>query len=90
MKLADHWFFSNTQLPSGEFAFSAEETLHATKALRLKTGDRLQFTDGKGSRYEGRITTMTRGGFTAAVHALRLGGCAETYDLVCRRTPRCC
>lgn len=36
---------------------SEEESLHATKVLRLKSGDAIQIVDGKGGFFNARITT---------------------------------
>jgi len=42
--------------PEKEIILSAEESKHATKVLRKKEGDILNFTDGKGSFYKAEIT----------------------------------
>jgi len=42
--------------PKDEITLSAEESKHATKVLRKKEGDILNFTDGKGSLYKAKIT----------------------------------
>ena len=47
--------------PKDEIILSAEESKHATKVLRKKQGDILNFTDGKGLHYKAEITaTDTR------------------------------
>ena len=40
---------------SGLLTFSEQESRHCVKALRLKSGDELYLTDGKGNLYNGRI-----------------------------------
>ena len=42
--------------PEKEIILSAEESKHATKVLRKKEGDILNFTDGKGNFYKAEIT----------------------------------
>ena len=42
--------------PKDEIILSAEESKHATKVLRKKEGDILNFTDGKGAFYKAEIT----------------------------------
>jgi 16S rRNA (uracil1498-N3)-methyltransferase len=42
--------------PKDEIILSAEESKHATKVLRKKEGDILNFTDGKGNFYKAEIT----------------------------------
>ena len=42
--------------PENEIILSAEESKHATKVLRKKEGDILNFTDGKGGSYKAEIT----------------------------------
>ena len=42
--------------PKDEIILSAEESKHATKVLRKKEGDILNFTDGKGGFYKAEIT----------------------------------
>ena len=42
--------------PKDEIILSAEESKHATRVLRKKEGDILNFTDGKGGLYKAEIT----------------------------------
>ena len=44
------------QNPESEIILSSEESKHATKVLRKKEGDILNFTDGKGDFYKAEIT----------------------------------
>ena len=45
-----------TENPESEIVLSKEESKHATKVLRKKEGDILNFTDGKGGFYKAEIT----------------------------------
>ena len=45
-----------TENPESEIVLSKEESKHATKVLRKKEGDILNFTDGKGGFYRAEIT----------------------------------
>lgn len=65
MKLPDHLFLSEGPGPGDAHAFDAEEARHAAKALRLRVGDRLRWTDGRGGRFAGRLTDLARDGMTA-------------------------
>lgn len=44
------------QNPNSKIILSSEESKHATKVLRKKEGDILNFTDGKGGFYKAEIT----------------------------------
>ncbi|MBC8265351.1 MAG: 16S rRNA (uracil(1498)-N(3))-methyltransferase, partial [Flavobacteriales bacterium] len=46
-----------TEKPKSEIILSKEESKHATKVLRKKEGDILNFTDGKGGFYTAEITS---------------------------------
>ena len=46
--------------PKNEIILSAEESKHATKVLRKKEGDILDFTDGKGHLYKAEITVADK------------------------------
>jgi 16S rRNA (uracil1498-N3)-methyltransferase len=48
--------FYQPLLPHGVHYLDKEESRHSTKVLRLKTGDPIHITDGKGFLYSGRIT----------------------------------
>ena len=45
-----------TENPESEIVLSKQESKHATKVLRKKEGDILNFTNGKGSFYKAEIT----------------------------------
>jgi len=48
--------FFQPEIPNGLLALGPEESRHAIKVLRLKPGDRIDITDGKGVFYEAQIT----------------------------------
>lgn len=48
--------FYQPGIPSGSYFLDPEESRHATKVLRKKTGDTIHITDGKGVLYTCRIT----------------------------------
>jgi len=48
--------FYQPLLPDGVHYLDKEESRHSTKVLRLKTGDPIHITDGKGFLYRGRVT----------------------------------
>lgn len=52
--------FYQPLIPEGTHSLDAEEARHATKVLRLQTGDTLQLTDGKGSLYKAVITELSK------------------------------
>ena len=66
MKHADHWFYvpaSSSKIVS----FPQEEATHAVKVLRLQVGDGIQWLDGQGGRYIGKIITLDKRSLTAEV-----------------------
>jgi 16S rRNA (uracil1498-N3)-methyltransferase len=48
--------FYQPEIPNGILTLSRDESKHATKVLRLTSGDILDITDGMGCFYEARIT----------------------------------
>ncbi len=67
MKLPDHWFYGSADRDNARFTFSPEETNHATKVLRLREGDGIQWVDGSGGRYAGQIIGLKRSGMVTQV-----------------------
>ena len=66
--LPDHWFYAPpTRADAERCHFDTEESRHASKALRLRSGDEIQWMDGVGGRYEGTITDLQRDRMTARV-----------------------
>jgi 16S rRNA (uracil1498-N3)-methyltransferase len=52
-----HYFYHPALPGAGQpFFLSEEEGLHALKVLRMAVGDSIQLLDGKGGRFEGKIT----------------------------------
>ncbi len=51
--------FYSTEINSEtiHITLSEEESSHAIRVLRMKTGDKIFFTDGKGMFYEGEIVS---------------------------------
>jgi len=49
-------FFYQPLIPEGIHSLDAEESRHALKVLRLKPGDRIDITDGKGKIYTATIS----------------------------------
>ena len=41
---------------TGKLIFSREESGHCLRVLRMRRGDSISFTDGKGNLYEGVIS----------------------------------
>ena len=66
MKYADHWFFVPDS-SSKEVSFPSEEAVHAAKVLRLQVGDGIQWLNGKGVRYTGKITVIDKRSLIATV-----------------------
>ncbi len=50
-----HWFYAEN-IAGGFHDFDPEESRHAIKVLRLRRGDRIVLTDGRGHRYTAEIS----------------------------------
>src|SRR5258706_979806 len=48
--------FYQPEIPNGLFTLAQDESKHAIRVLRLKSGDSIDITDGKGMFYEAQIT----------------------------------
>jgi len=48
--------FYQPEIPNGVFTLSQDESKHAIRVLRLKSGDDIDITDGKGGLYQAQIT----------------------------------
>ena len=48
-------FYTNN-VSDGTATFSREESGHCIRVLRMRRGDSINFTDGKGNMYEGMIS----------------------------------
>ncbi len=52
------FYAKNIEMP--DFTFDEQESKHIAKVLRLKSGDKLYLTDGKGFFYEAEISEITK------------------------------
>ena len=68
LRLADHFFFAH-RIDGDRHAFDAEEARHATRVLRLRVGDDLQWLDGRGGRYTGVLVAADACGMTAVARS---------------------
>ena len=51
------YFTESENISENEATFDAFESRHIIKTMRKRSGDLIQFTDGKGSLYQGKITS---------------------------------
>ena len=63
--------FYTINVSEGKAHFSREESGHCLRVLRMKHGESISFTDGKGNMYEGMITDDNPAAMTAAVSSVR-------------------
>ena len=73
--------FYSGNVSEGMALFSREETGHCLKVLRMRRGDTLVFTDGKGNLYEGVITSDNPSGMTASVTSVIIKAGKSDYRL---------
>lgn len=73
--------FYSAEVKNGSALFSREESGHCLRVLRLRTGDRLTFTDGKGTLYEGFISNGDPNGMTVTVTSERSDPTLRGYRL---------
>lgn len=73
--------FYSCNVSEGMAFFSREETGHCLKVLRMRRGDILVFTDGKGNLYEGVITSDDPSGMTASVASVIIAAGKNEYRL---------
>ena len=57
--------------PDALVSLPADEALHLTRVLRLRTGDEVRVFNGKGSEFEAVVEGATRGGVTVRTRARR-------------------
>jgi len=62
-------FYSNN-VTDGKAGFSKDESGHCVRVLRMRRGDAISFTDGKGNLYEGLITEDNPSAMVAAVSSV--------------------
>jgi len=62
--------FYSINVTDGQARFSKEESGHCVRVLRMRRGDAIRFTDGKGNIYEGLISDDNPAALTAAVSSV--------------------
>ena len=60
-----HFTFYTHQIDNGKALFDENESRHALQVLRYGVGSQIEFTDGKGFLYKGRITETGKKFFVA-------------------------
>jgi 16S rRNA (uracil1498-N3)-methyltransferase len=73
-------FYSGNVIEGIAF-FSREETSHCLRVLRMSKGDTLVFSDGKGTLYEGAITSDDPSGMTVSVTSVISKASVRDYRL---------
>lgn len=63
--------FYSSDVSDGKAIFSREESMHCLRVLRMRRGDHISFTDGKGNLYEGVISGDEPSGMTVMVMSVR-------------------
>ncbi|MCK7529623.1 MAG: hypothetical protein MZV63_00455 [Marinilabiliales bacterium] len=63
--------FYTSNVFDGKALFSREESGHCLRVLRMRRGDSISFTDGKGNLYEGVIAGDDPSGMTAMVTSVQ-------------------
>jgi 16S rRNA (uracil1498-N3)-methyltransferase len=65
----------------GEVQLTAEESVHCVRVLRMKAGDEVLFTDGKGWFYKGVLSRADPRGCVADLTTRRRGDDAEGFGI---------
>ncbi len=73
--------FYSEDISDGTARFSREESGHCLRVLRMRKGETLTFTDGKGHLYEGIIMDDDPGGMTASVTSVSEDPSGRNYSL---------
>lgn len=73
--------FYSAEVENGKALFSREESGHCLRVLRMRRGDSLAFTDGKGTLYEGVITVDDLKGMTVTVTSEKSDPTLRNYRL---------
>jgi 16S rRNA (uracil1498-N3)-methyltransferase len=68
--------FYTAEIIDKRAVFLPEESAHIAKVLRKKEGDEIQFTDGAGSLYNGRITVVDAHQVEAQIMSVKKTDCA--------------
>ena len=73
--------FYSADVKDGKALFSREESGHCLRVLRMRRGDSLTFTDGKGTIYEGVISGDDPKGMTVTVTSEKSDPVRRNYRL---------
>jgi 16S rRNA (uracil1498-N3)-methyltransferase len=73
--------FYSADVEDGKALFSREESGHCLRVLRMRRGDRLTFTDGKGTLFEGVISHDDPKGMTVTVTSQKSDPGKRNYRL---------
>jgi 16S rRNA (uracil1498-N3)-methyltransferase len=73
--------FYSAEVYDGRALFSREESVHCLRVLRMRPGDSITFTDGKGNLYEGVISGDDPKGMTVTVTSETGDPSLRTYRL---------
>lgn len=73
--------FYSAHVENGKALFSREESGHCLRVLRMRRGDTLTFTDGKGTLYEGVISQDDPNGMAVTVTSERSDPGKRNYRL---------
>lgn len=81
MQFPDHPFFVSDNVCDSRIILTKDESFHATKVLRLRPGDTINVTDGRGNYALAEITQTNIGHTTAIPLALHPKIAKHNYDL---------
>ena len=73
--------FYSAEIADGKAFFSKDESRHCLRVLRMRRGDSLSFTDGRGNMYEGVIFDDDPSGMTVTVTSVSDDCCRPAYRL---------
>jgi len=66
-------------LQKGQFPLPDEEAFHALKVLRVKRGDKLELTNGKGSYAFGKVADLTKKSVVVTVDEMHIAAKRQGY-----------
>ncbi len=73
--------FYSTNVSDGKALFRREESGHCLRVLRMRSGDSLSFTDGKGNLYEGVISDDDPTGMTVTITSTKINCGRRNYRI---------
>ena len=73
--------FYTSNVFDGKAHFTREESGHCLRVMRMRRGDSISFTDGKGNLYEGVIAGDDPSGMTAMVTSVKTDAGSRGYRL---------